>query len=165
MFEYETTLVKNGVAFLSALTEKDYRQDPSFDPDDLRKRLKEIQSDIDTLSAALPYEAVDDSVEREREFPGEFEDSAELEDEIVECEKLMEEALKEMKTVREMYLPKDELLIRSRQDEGNATVRTGRGSFLDHYVKSAKEPEYLPRWAYYALIVFLVGLIVWWWCK
>ena len=83
----------------------------------------------------------------------------------MECEKLMEEALGVMKTVQEMYFPEDKPLIRSRQDEGNATVRTEHGSFLNHYVKSAKEPEYLPKWAYYALIVFLVGLIVWWWCK
>lgn len=107
MYERESEVVRLGVDFLTALTEKDYLTDPSFDVLDLEKRLNEIQGDINFLISNLPVEAIDDDQEREEEYPGDFEDSEELEDEVVECEKLIAKANSLMKTVREHYLPSE----------------------------------------------------------
>lgn len=105
MYERESEVVRLGVEFLTALTEKDYLTDPSFDALDLEKRLNEIQVDINFLISNLPVEAIDDDREREEEYAGDFEDSEELEDEVVECERLIAQATKLMAEVREHYLP------------------------------------------------------------
>ena len=107
MYERESEVVRLGVDFLTALTEKDYLTDPSFDVLDLEKRLNEIQGDINFLISNLPVEAIDDDQEREEEYAGDFEDSEELEDEVVECEKLIAQATKLLATVREHYLPSE----------------------------------------------------------
>lgn len=107
MYERESEIVRLGIDFLTALTEKDYLLDPSFDVLDLEKKLNEIQGDINFLISNLPVEAIDDDKEREEEYAGDFEDSEELEDEVVECEKLIAKANALMKTVREHYLPSE----------------------------------------------------------
>ena len=105
MYENESAAVRLGIEFLTALTEKDYLTDPSFDPVDLESKLDEIQADVNFLISNLPVEAIDDDEEREEEYPGDFEDSEELEDEVVECEKLIARATELLATVREHYLP------------------------------------------------------------
>lgn len=105
MYEYESAAVRLGIDFLTALNEKDYLLDPSFDPVDLELKLNEIQADVNFLISNLPVEAIDDDVEREEECPGDFEDSEELEDEVVECEKLISQATALLAAVREHYLP------------------------------------------------------------
>ncbi len=110
MYENESAAVRAGVDFLQALTEKDYLLDPTFDVLDLERKLNEIQADVNFLISNLPVEAIDDDVEREEEYPGDFEDSEELEDEVVECEKLIAQATELLKAVREHYLPSEESL-------------------------------------------------------
>lgn len=107
MFENESAAVRLGVEFLQAMTEKDYLLDPTFDVLDLESKLNEIQADINFLIANLPVEAIDDDEEREQEYPGDFEDSEELEDEVVECERLIARANELMAKVREWYLPSE----------------------------------------------------------
>ena len=107
MYENESAAVRLGIEFLTALNEKDYLLDPSFDPVDLERKLDEIQADVNFLISNLPVEAIDDDVEREEEYPGDFEDSEELEDEVVECEKLIAQATKLLAAVREHYLPSE----------------------------------------------------------
>ena len=107
MYENESARVRLGNEFLTALNEKDYLLDPSFDPVDLERKLNEIQADVNFLISNLPVEAIDDDVEREEEYPGDFEDSEELEDEVVECEKLIAQATALLATVREHYLPSE----------------------------------------------------------
>ena len=107
MYENESAAVRAGVDFLQALTEKDYLLDPTFDVLDLEQKLIEIQADVNFLISNLPVEAIDDDQEREEEYPGDFEDSEELEDEVVECEKLIAQANKLLATVREHYLPSE----------------------------------------------------------
>ena len=107
MYENESAPVRLGIDFLTALNEKDYLLDPSFDPVDLERKLNEIQADVNFLISNLPVEAIDDDVEREEEYPGDFEDSEELEDEVVECEKLITQATKLLAAVREHYLPSE----------------------------------------------------------
>ena len=110
MYENESAAVRAGVAFLQALIEKDYLLDPTFDVLDLEQKLIEIQADVNFLISNLPVEAIDDDQEREEEYPGDFEDSEELEDEVVECEKLIAQATELLKKVREHYLPSEESL-------------------------------------------------------
>ena len=105
MFENESNAVRLGIEFLEALNEKDYLTDPTFDPVDLESKLDEIQDDINFLISNLPVEAIDDDEEREEEYEGDFEDSEELEDEVVECERLIAQALELLESVREHYLP------------------------------------------------------------
>ncbi len=107
MYENESTAVRLGVEFLAALTEKDYLTDPSFDPADLESKLNEIEADVNSLISNLPAEAIDDDEEREEEYTGDFEDSEELEDEVVECEKLIAQAKELLTAVREHYLPSE----------------------------------------------------------
>ena len=80
MYENESARVRLGIDFLTALNEKDYLLDPSFDPVDLERKLDEIQADVNFLISNLPVEAIDDDVEREEEYPGDFEDSEEFYD-------------------------------------------------------------------------------------
>ncbi len=110
MYENESAAVRLGIEFLQAMTEKDYLLDPSFDVLDLESKLNEIQADVNRLISNLPAEAIDDEEEREQEYAGDFEDSEELEDEVVECEKLIAQATELLKTVREHYLPSEESL-------------------------------------------------------
>lgn len=69
--------------------------------------LLSLWADVNFLISNLPVEAIDDDQEREKEYPGDFEDSEELEDEVVECEKLIAQANKLLATVREHYLPSE----------------------------------------------------------
>lgn len=107
MYENESAAVRLGIEFLQAMNEKDYLLDPSFDVMDLESKLNEIQADVNFLISNLPVEAIDDDEEREEEYPGDFEDSEELEDEVVECEKLIAQATELLATVREHYLPSE----------------------------------------------------------
>jgi hypothetical protein len=107
MYENESAAVRVGIEFLQALNEKDYLLDPSFDPVDLEQKLNEIQADVNFLISNLPVEAIDDDEQREKEYPGDFEDSEELEDEVVECEKLIAQATELLAAVREHYLPSE----------------------------------------------------------
>ena len=105
MYENESNAVRLGIEFLQALNEKDYLSDPTFDPEDLESKLDEIQDDINFLIANLPVEAIDDDEERDEEYAGDFEDREELEDEVVECERLITQATELLEAVREHYLP------------------------------------------------------------
>lgn len=110
MYENETAHVRLGIEFLQAMTEEDYLLDPTFDVLDLERKLNEIQADVNRLISNLPVEAIDDDEEMEQEYTGDFEDSEELEDEVVECEKLIAQATELLKTVREHYLPSEETM-------------------------------------------------------
>lgn len=110
MYENEAAHVRLGIEFLQAMTEKEYLLDPTFDVLDLERKLNEIQADVNRLISNLPVEAIDEDEEREDEYPGDFEDSEELEDEVVECEKLIAQATELLKTVREHYLPSEETM-------------------------------------------------------
>ena len=105
MYENESDAVRAGIEFLQDLNENDYLSDPSFDPVDLERRLNEIQADVNLLISNLPVEAVDDEDELEEEYQEDFDDSEELEDEVVECEKLIAQATELISAVRRHYLP------------------------------------------------------------
>lgn len=144
MYERESEVVRLGVDFLTALTEKDYLTDPSFDVLDLEKRLNEIQGDINFLISNLPVEAIDDDQEREEEYAGDFEDSEELEDEVVECEKLIAQATKLLATVREHYLPSE--------------VATAAPAAAAPQTKPVRKKRYI-NWSNVILIGIIIAII------
>lgn len=104
MFEIERLKVQAGVEFLKCLLAKDYSKDPTFDREDLKAKIAEIQADADFLHSNLPHEAIDDDEELELQYPEEFADNEELEDEVVECDKVIEECRGLIKEVKERYL-------------------------------------------------------------
>ena len=109
MYETEAEAVRRGIEFLTGLTRKDWLTDPSFDPVDLENRLEEIEADVEELVSNLPVEVLDgdDEDELEGEYPEDFDDAEELEDEVVECEELVEQARTLLARVRAHYLPVD----------------------------------------------------------
>ena len=108
MFDHESSAVRAGIEFLEQLLENDFREDASFDPEGLRERLEEIEADVRELVANLPYEAIDDDAEREYQHSDMFDDSEELEDEVVECDALVDRALELLAEVEAMYFPPEE---------------------------------------------------------
>ncbi len=155
MFENESAAVKYGIEFLSALMQKDYRSDPSFDLSDLKNKLTVIQTDIYRLKSNLPYEAIDDEEEREHQYPAEFEDSAELEDEIVECDSLIEQAKLLIKAVKSKYH-----IIEDNETMSN--TNTNHSTLLGHYFKydSGKKKRCI-NWSNAILIAIIAGIILW----
>lgn len=119
MYENESNKVKAGVEFLSALMEKDYRNDPSFGPLDLVDKMMEIADDIKSLRNNLDYEVTDDVVEAREELADDTLEEDELEDEIVECDNLIERALNLLDDVRKRYFPLEESNIEHTADKAN----------------------------------------------
>ena len=144
MYENESAAVRAGIGFLQALTEKDYLLDPTFDVLDLEQKLIEIQADVNFLISNLPVEAIDDDQEREEEYPGDFEDSEELEDEVVECEKLIAQATKLLATVREHYLPSE--------------VATAAPAAAAPQTKPVRKKRYI-NWSNVILIGIIIAII------
>lgn len=101
MFEHESHTLRDDIEFLRGIVEEQSENAP----EGLEERLQEIEEDIKELLLNLPVEAVDDAEEREYQYPEEFEDNAELEDEVVECEALIEEAQALILELRSRYLP------------------------------------------------------------
>ena len=108
MFDHESSAVRAGIEFLEQLLENDFREEAAFDPESLREKLDEIEADVRELVVNLPYEAIDDDTEREHQHPDMFDDSEELEDEVVECDALVDRALELLAEVEAMYFPPEE---------------------------------------------------------
>ena len=108
MYENESAKVKLGIEFLSALIEKDYRTDPTFDIQDLGAKMLEIGDDIKFLQSNLNLEVADDVEEAREELADDTLEEDELEDEIVECTRLVDTALTLYDAVRKRYFPLDE---------------------------------------------------------
>lgn len=144
MYENESAAVRAGVDFLQALTEKDYLLDPTFDVLDLEQKLIEILADVNFLISNLPVEVIDDDQEREEEYPGDFEDSEELEDEVVECEKLIAQATKLLEAVREHYLPSE--------------VATAAPAVAAPQIKPVQKKRYI-NWSNVILIGIIIAII------
>ena len=169
MFEHESATVRLGIEFLSTLLEKDFRQDPTFTTEKLQHDLAEVQADVDTLIATLPFEAVDDAEDREHEFPGDFEDSAELEDEIVECEHLIAQAQKVIAAVKEKYLSNPTAAApaaapsksyRNTSATSYANYRAFIRDLDERYFKNAPPDEYSRPVNWSNVIIIALGAVI-----
>lgn len=155
MYENESAAVRAGVDFLQALTEKDYLLDPTFDVLDLEQKLIEIQADVNFLISNLPVEAIDDDQEREEEYPGDFEDSEELEDEVVECEKLIAQAKKLIAVVKEHYLPSDASLDAVSPAPSPRPIQTKPTAPIQTKTKNKRDIDWTFLW-----LIFIIGILI-----
>lgn len=155
MYENESAAVRAGIDFLQALTEKDYLLDPTFDVLDLEQKLIEIQADVNFLISNLPIEAIDDDQEREEEYPSDFEDSEELEDEVVECEKLIAQATKLIAAVKEHYLPSDVSLDAVSQAPSPRPIQTTPTAPIQAKTEKKRDIDWTFLW-----LVFIIGILI-----
>ena len=160
MFEHETDAVRLGIEFLSALMEKDYRTDPSYDPEDLKDKLLEIEGDVNTLLGNLPYEAIDDDEELEHQYPEEFEDNAELEDEVVECDRVIAQAKALLEAVKERYFG-DEVLHAPIPSPATPKPSTEPKTAPASAPAPVEKKKRYINWANVFWIAIIIGLIVW----
>ena len=130
MYENESAAVRLGIDFLTALNEKDYLLDLSFDPVDLERKLDEIQADVNVLISNLPVEAIDDDEEREMEYPGDFEDSEESGIPAVASNE-----------VRVTYLDNQNILVEGLKAGSNVELFSLLGQLIEK--KSTKDGEAL----------------------
>lgn len=155
MYENESSAVRLGIEFLTALTEKDYLTDPSFDPVDLESKLNEIEADVNFLISNLPVEAIDDEEEREEEYSGDFEDSEELEDEVVECERLINQAKEILAVVREHYLPSGSTIASIPSSPSPQQESIKPKPVVQETIRKKKNID----WSF-LLVVFFVALVI-----
>lgn len=160
MYENESAAVRAGVDFLQALTEKDYLLDPTFDVLNLEQKLIEIQADVNFLISNLPVEAIDDNQEREEEYPGDFEDSEELEDEVVECEKLIAQAKKLIAAVKEHYLPSDVSLDAVSPAPSPRPIQTKPTAPIQAKTKKKRDIDWTFLWLVFIIGILIVGAIL-----
>lgn len=160
MFEHETDAVRLGIEFLSALMEKDYRTDPNYDPEDLKDKLLEIEGDVNTLLGNLPYEAIDDDEELEHQYPEEFEDNADLEDEVVECDKVIAQARSLIEAVKERYFENEDLDVSTPTLTAQTPPTEPKTTPTPAPVPVQKKKRYI-NWVNVFWIIVLIGLVVW----
>ena len=104
MYESELQAVLYGFDFLNNLDEKDYRNDPTFDKEDLRAKMKEIDNDVVRLYNQMPYDVLGNLHEERGEMPDDTMEEGELEDEVVVCERAINVTVALLKKVSLKYL-------------------------------------------------------------
>ena len=159
MFENETNVIRLDIEFLSALMEKDYRTDPSYDPEDLKNHIHKIEGEINILLGNLPYEAIDDDEELEHQYPEEFEDNAELEDEVVECDRVIAQARILLKAVKERYFDDEALDSIPNPVDPIASTEPVIPQ-IPTPAEPGKKKRYI-NWANVFWIAVMIGIIVW----
>lgn len=87
MYENELQAVLLGFDFLNNLDEKDYSNDPTFDKEDLRAKMMEIDNDVVSLYNQMPYDVLGNLHEERSEMPDDTMEEGEMEDEVAVCEK------------------------------------------------------------------------------
>ena len=104
MYETELQAVLYGFDFLNNLDEKDYRNDPTFDKEDLRAKMKEIDNDVVRLYNQMPYDVLGDLREERAEMPDDTMEVGEMEDEVVICERAINVTVALLKKISIKYL-------------------------------------------------------------
>lgn len=103
MYENETSKVREDIEYLRNLLENDSTEEQGANLEEVRERLDETEQDIDFLMSNLPYEVLG-NIDEEREDTGDdLLEEGELEDEVVEAGRLLEEARNLLLSVREKY--------------------------------------------------------------
>lgn len=69
MYELELQAVMAGLDFLSVLLQNDYSKDPTFDKDDLRTKMLEIDRDVVNLFNQIPFSSIGNLHEERFEMP------------------------------------------------------------------------------------------------
>ena len=104
MYEPELQAVLFGFDFLRNLYENDYRNDPTFDKEDLRAKMQEIDNDVVNLFSQLPFDTIGNLAEERDEMPDDTMQEGDMEDEVVECESAINATLDLLNKVSIKYL-------------------------------------------------------------
>ena len=104
MYENELQAVLLGFDFLNNLDEKDYGNDPTFDKEDLRAKMMEIDNDVVSLYNQMPYDVLGNLHDERGEMPDDTMEDGELEDEVVVCERAINVTVALLKKISIKYL-------------------------------------------------------------
>ena len=92
MFENETNKLREDIALWEELLETDVRQDPKFEEHLLLSLFAGTQVHIEALRSNIPYESLDEPEELADELADDTLEEAEVEDEVVEIDRLIDKA-------------------------------------------------------------------------
>ena len=107
MFEERTDILKEHIAYLEGLLADDSDKSEELDLEELQGFLETCQEDIDALRLDLPYDEIDEDDIPIEDFSGDNLEEAEIEDEVVEAEKVIEDLQQLMEEAREHFLEED----------------------------------------------------------
>lgn len=105
MFENETNKLREDIALWEDLLETDVRQDPKFEDHLLLSLFAGTQVHIDALKSNIPYESLDEPEELANELDDDTLEEAEVEDEVVEIDRLIDKAYELMGLAQAKYYP------------------------------------------------------------
>lgn len=105
MFENETNKLRDDIALWEELLETDIRQEPKFEEHMLFNFIAVTQIHIDALRNNIPYESLDETEELADELADDTLEDAEVEDEVVEIDRLIDRANELMELARTKYYP------------------------------------------------------------
>lgn len=104
MFESRTETLREHIAYLESILSNDAGEAEEIDQEELQEFLDTCQTDIDDLRADLPYDEIEEDDIPIEDFSGDNLEDAEIEDEVVEVEHVIEELQQLMETARERFL-------------------------------------------------------------
>lgn len=105
MFENETNKLREDIALWEELLETDVRQDPKFEEHLLLSLFAGTQVHIEALRSNIPYESLDEPEELADELADDTLEEAEVEDEAVEVDRLIDKAYELMGLAQAKYYP------------------------------------------------------------
>lgn len=107
MLEERTDILKEHIAYLEGLLADDSDKSEELDLEELQGFLETCQEDIDALRSDLPYDEIDEDDIPIEDFSGDNLEDAEIEDEVVEAEKVIEDLQQLMEDARERFLEEE----------------------------------------------------------
>lgn len=107
MFEDRTDILREHIAYLEGLLSEESGNIEELDLEELQTFLDTCQEDIDSLTADLPYDEISEDDIPIEDFSGDNLDDTEVEDEIVEVEKVIEELQQLIESAKEHFLEQD----------------------------------------------------------
>lgn len=105
MFENETNKLREDIALWEELLATDVRQDPKFEEHLLLSLFAGTQVHVEALRSNLPYESLDEPEELADELADDTLEEAEVEDEVVEIDCLIDKAYELMGLAQAKYYP------------------------------------------------------------
>lgn len=105
MFENETNKLREDIALWEELLETDVRQDPKFEEHLLLSLFASTQVHIEALKSNIPYESLDEPEELADELADNTIEESEVEDEVVEIDRLIDKAYELMGLAQAKYYP------------------------------------------------------------
>lgn len=105
MFENDTNKLREDIVLWEEVLETDTRQDPKFEEHLLLSLFAVTQMHIDALRSNIPYEFLDEPEELADELSDDTLEDAEVEDEVVEIDRLIDRACELMKMAQNKYYP------------------------------------------------------------